>query len=155
MPQTDIEDLRRARNAIFRLLKVRLRSEQEIRERLERKQFCEDIIEKTIQYFKEIELIDDRQFAQKWISSRLLKPFGMNRIRYELKTKGIQDEIIQQELKNIKDDYPEEEIVLNLVKKQAARHKNIEPNKLKSRIYGYLARKGFRSEIILKALKKL
>ncbi len=157
MPDTGIaiEDFRRAKDAVFRLLKVRLRSEQEIQERLRRKQFSQEIIEKIIQYFKEITLIDDLQFTQKWISSRLLKPFGINRIRYELKTKGIQDEIIQQELRKITDDYPEEEIVLNLARKQVSKHKNVEPNKLKHRIYGYLARKGFRSEIILKALKKL
>lgn len=157
MPETDVstEDLRRSKNAVFRLLKVRLRSEQEIRERLKRKQFPREIIEKTIQYFKELALVDDRQFAQKWISSRLLRPFGINRIKYELKTKGIQDGIIQEELKKITDNYPEEEIVLNLARKQAAKHKNIAPDKLKQRVYGCLARKGFRSEIILKAMKKL
>ncbi len=149
------KDLKKAREAVFRLLKIRFRSEQEIRERLTRKQFSKETVEQTIPYFKELGLIDDRQFARKWISSRLLKPFGINRIQFELRNKGIQDEIIHEALRNLTDDYPEEEIVFRLAKQQASKVKNVDLNKSRQRIYGYLARRGFRSATIFKAFKEL
>lgn len=157
MPEREsvTENLKKAREAVFRLLKIRFRSEQEIRERLTRKQFSQETIEQTIPYFKELGLIDDRQFAQKWISSRLLKPLGINRIQFELRNKGVQDEIIQEALKNLTDDYPEEEIVFRLAKRQVSKYKNTDLNKSRQRIYGYLARRGFRSATILKALKNI
>ena len=157
MPEADnaAKNLKKAREAVFRLLKVRFRSEQEIRERLKRKEFPQDTIEQTIEYFKKGEFIDDRQFAQKWISSRLLKPFGVNRIQFELKSKGIQDEIIKEALKDVTNDYLEEEVVLSLVKRQVSKYKNRDLNKSRQRIYGYLARRGFRSGVILKALERL
>jgi len=149
------ESLRKARDTVFRLLKIRYRSEKEIREKLKRKNFSAPIIEQTIQYFKDLELINDRQFAQKWISSRLGKPFGLNRIRFELKDKGIDADILQQELKEATRNYPETEIATALAKRQAAKYENIAKIKVKQRLYGYLARRGFSSTAINKALGSL
>jgi len=84
-----------------------LRSEQEIYNKLKQKRFSHDHIKRTVQYFKEIGLINDRQFAQKWILSRLAKPFGKDRIRFELKEKGIDTAIIEEELGQALHDYPE------------------------------------------------
>ena len=149
-------ELTSARNAVFRLLKIRLRSEREIVEKLKKKEFSDEAIAKTLEYFKECELINDRQFAQRWIYARLNKPFGLNRIRTELKAKGISDGILQEELIKIPHgDEQEMEVVRKLAERRAAIYKNVSGDKLKQRLYGYLARRGFSSESIYKTLKKL
>ena len=150
-----MKTLSQAKTAVERLLKIRLRSQKEILDKLKLKNFSAPVIEETIEYFKKLNLINDRQFAQKWIESRLLKPFGINRIRFELRNKGIDEDIIQEELEDLKNNLPEEEIVEAVAKRRAENYKGIDRTKLKQRLYGYLVRKGFRGPAIFKALKKI
>ena len=145
----------RARNAVFRFLKNRLHSEKEIRDKLAKKKFDTQIITQTIQYFKDINLIDDRQFTQQWIASRLAKPFGINRIRFELNAKGIPKTILKEEIQNMFVQYPEVEIVTELLKKQKEKYHDADQMKIKQRLYGYLARRGFNNDAITKAMGQI
>ena len=144
----------KAKSAVFRLLKIRSRSEQEVKDKLKQKGFDEHVIGQAIRYFKDLELIHDRQFAKGWIASRLNKPFGSHRIRLELKQKGIDDDIIDEELTKALESYSEEEVVLSLLKKRVVKYKNVPPLKLKQRLYNYLARRGFNAEVIYRSLKR-
>ena len=145
----------RARNAVFRLLKIRLRSEKEIRDKLHTKGFSPAVIDETVDYFTQIDLVNDRVFVRKWISSRLAKPFGSNRIRFELKSKGIQDDILNEELASALDCYPEEEVVRELALRRRQSYDKLDPVKVRQRLYGYLARRGFNAGVIHKVLRQL
>ena len=151
------EAVKKAKGTVFQLLKIRQRSEKEIREKLKTKKFAKSVIEEVIAYLKRLELVDDRQFANKWISYRLRKPYGKHRIKFELKEKGIAETIIEDEYTNVlnQNNYSELETILSLTEKQRLRYKNIEPNKMKQRIYGYLCRRGFSQDKILQAIKRL
>lgn len=145
----------KARESVYRLLKYRPRSEKEIADKLKIQGFDEATIDETIRYFKSLKVIDDRQFARGWISSRLNKPFGSKRIHYELSQKGISLPIIKEELSKAFDAYSEADAVLNLARKRAQKYKNIEPAKAKQRLFGYLSRRGFCAETIYKAIDQL
>jgi len=145
----------KARNSVFRLLNFRLRSEGELREKLAEKSLPIPVIEQTIQYFKDLGLVDDRVFAKQWTASRLKKPFGINRIRLELRKKGISAEIIQETLKEATGRYNELEIVTELANNRALKYKDCDPEKIQQRVYGYLSRRGFSTNTIIKAVKKL
>lgn len=146
-----------ARKIVFRLLKVRHRSCQEIIVKLQHKMIPDHIIKDTIKYFKGLELIDDRQFARSWISSRLKKPYGSNRIRCELKNKGIDPETIEREVRGLTEtrDYSEIEILENLARKRAIKYKGLDLEKRKARLYGYLLRRGFNTHNIVKVITAL
>lgn len=143
-----------AREYVYRLLNYRLYSEHEIREKMDRKHFSLTDINQTISYFKELDLVNDRLFAKKWISSRQSKPYGRDRIRFELKQKGIKDDVLKEELSVAFTDFSEEEVVCQLIRKQAAKYREIEPAKRKKRVYGYLIRRGFDNRTIMKALNQ-
>ena len=149
------ENLAKAKEAIYRLLKFRLRSEKEIRDKLRAKGFADHIIEHSIEYFKNLELMDDRTFAREWITSRLARPFGKNRILYELKEKGIDPEILREELDCATRQYSESDIATALALRQSLKYKNIDRPKMKQRVYSYLLRRGFSSDTIYQALKTL
>lgn len=153
--EAETKELKKARDCVFRLFKIRLRSEQELVDKLKTKKFSQDTISATLRYFTDLDLIDDRTFAQKWIAYRLMRPFGGNRIRNELRQKGIDNLIIDEELKKALAEYPQEEIVLTLAKRQAAKYKNIDTLKIKQRVYSYLCRRGFNLDIINKTVKKI
>jgi len=148
------DSFQKAKNYAFLLLKYRLRSESEIRQRLRRRKFKEEIIKKTLSYLKEKDLINDRLFAKTWSESRIKRPLGLRRIRQELRLKGVDRQIIDEELLNLKNDYAEAEIVKEIAKERLKRLRDIDPKKAKARIYGYLLRRGFSPEVIIDIIKE-
>ena len=149
------KEIVQAKTIAFRLLKIRSRSENEIRERLKQKHISSATIDHTVVVLKNTRLIDDQQFTKDWIQARLNRPFGLRRIHVELIKKGINKEIIKEEFAQIKTYYQESEIVETLAKRRAARYANIDRQKRKKRVFDYLARRGFSLDAIQKAIQTL
>ena len=149
------KELFKAKNTVYKLLNFRERSEKEIRNKLNTKGISSSTIEKCVIYFKDLDLIDDRQFAKKWINFRLKKPLGISRIRVELKQKGINENIIKEELSRSQENFDELNTVLKLAKRRLEKYKNIEQQKAQQRLYEYLTRRGFSGNSIRKTLTGL
>jgi len=149
------DELLKAKRVVLHLLKYRARSRKEILDRLKRKNFSQNTIDQVLDYCNKLDLIDDEAFASSWMNSRLRKPLGLRRISFELKTKGISDEIIQQSKDKIKENYNEYEAVSDLAKDKFKKLKNLEPNKAKSRVYGFLLRRGFSPDIVNEVISQL
>mgnify|MGYP001591772823 FL=1 len=145
----------KARDYAFRLLKFRMRSEEELRQRLKRKKFDQATIEKVIQFLKEKDFIDDREFARAWVADKIKRPLGIRRIEQELKTKGINKEIFQEALATSCNNYDEAGAIRQLAVKRLERLKGLEPRKVKSRLYSYLLRRGFSPEIVFDIITQL
>ena len=145
--------MQKARSYAFLLLKFRLRSEHELYERL-KKRFEEGVIKDALGFLKEKNFINDTLFAKTWIESRLKKPFGLRRLKEELKVKGINKETIDSQISEIKKNYSESEIVEKITKERLNKLKNIDPQKAKMRVYGYLLRRGFSPEIVSQAISQ-
>jgi len=145
----------KARNYAFLLLKFRLRSEEEIYKRLKKKKFGELIVKETVLFLKEKNFINDELFAREWIQSRLKKPLGLLRIKAELKLKGIDNQIIDKQLKKAKEAFMEAEVVRKIAEEKFKKLKGVEINKAKQRIYGYLFRRGFSPPTIMDAVRQL
>jgi len=149
------EELLKAKRTVLYLLKYRARSRKEILDRLKRKNFSQNTIDQVLDYCNKFDLIDDEAFASSWMNSRLRKPLGLRRISFELKIKGISDEIIQQSKDKIRENYNEYETVSDLAKDKFKKLKNLEPNKAKSRVYGFLLRRGFSPDIVNEVISQL
>ncbi len=139
----------------FLLLKFRLRSEKELYQRLKKKKFPEGEIEKVIAFLKKKKFIDDRAFVKAWVNSRLRQSIGLKKIRQELSLKGIAKETIDAKIDEVRDSYSESKIVENLAADRLKKNKDVEPLKAKSRVYGYLIRRGFSPDIVIDTLNKL
>ncbi len=148
-------EFNKAKNYAFRLLKFRLRSEKELTFRLKKRKFSNPVIKKVITYLKEKNFLDNGVFAKTWVSSRIKKPYGFRRIRAELRQKGIDKELIFQVLSQAKQQYNEEEYIRKIVKQKLARFRNIEPRKVKQRIYSYFIRRGFSPEIVIEIINQM
>lgn len=149
------DSLQKAKDYAFLLLKFRLRSEKEIYGRLRKKKFEEKVIKETLAFLKDKRFIDDNYFAKVWIESRIKKPLGLRRLKQELKIKGIDKEIIDSQIEQIKKDYSEEDIVTEIAKRRLQKLKGIEPRKAKRRILGYLLRRGFSPDIVMDVISQL
>jgi regulatory protein len=151
-PKQDPQE--RAREYAFLLLKFRLRSVKELAERLKRKKFDDATIKQTLAFLREKEFIDDRVFARTWIASRIKRHLGLKRIVQELKIKGVDKEIIDSQVQEIKRDYPEEEIVRQLAKTRLEKSKHSDPRQAKRRVYAYLLRRGFLPETVSEVMSQ-
>ncbi len=131
----------------FRYLSYRLRSEWEMETYLKRKGYSQDIIKNTIDYFLARKLIDDQEFANRWIENRLLlKPTSINVLKQELKQKRIKSEFINQAI--IEHEIDELQIIRQLIEKKRQQHKYQDDLKMMQ----LLARKGFSYDHIKRAL---
>lgn len=139
----------------FLLLKYRLRSENEIRLRLKKKKFSDQVIEEVAAFLKEKKFIDDSVFAKAWIESHVKRPLGLRRIEQELKLKGVGKDIISAEVNRIKKDYTEADAVKEVVEARLKRLRGLEPKLAKRRIYAYLLRRGFSPDVVYDVIGQL
>lgn len=144
-----------AKRIVERLLKYRLRSARELVAKLKAKQITGATIEKTLDYYKQIGIVDDVLFTRGWINSRLNKPMGINRIRWELRHKGIDPEIINQELNRVLGDYDEQEAADKIARKRFLQYQRINLLKAKRRLMSYLMRRGFAMETVRRVVRDI
>jgi regulatory protein len=144
-----------AKAAALRFLKIRPRSIMELKEKLKAKGFSATEIETTVLELMASGLLDDRAFTKSWINYRLARPFGFRRIIRELKDKGIDQEIIEQGVAEIKGNYNVENVALELARRRWQRLPVIDPDKKKKRVLDFLLRRGFEADTVMKILKKL
>ncbi len=145
----------KAKEYAFLLLKFRLRSEQELFSRLKKKGFPENIIIQTLDFLKDKDFIDDKLFAKSWIESRLKRPFGFRRIKEELRLKGLDKAVIDDKIKEARQDYDEEDCVKRIAKDKFERIKRRDPVKTKRQLYAFLIRRGFSPEIVAETVNQL
>ena len=144
-----------AKRIAFQFLKVRNRSEVEIRQKFSQKKINQEVVEQTIAYLANLKLINDRQFARDWISMRLSKPYGLKRIFFELRQKGIKDDLIKEEFERMNGIYNEQNAITLLAQKRLAKYKNLELPKAKRRVFEFLSRRGFSLDSIKEAIEHL
>ena len=149
------QELNKAKNYAFLLLKFRPRSINEIETRLKEKGYTHQAVKETLDFLKEKKFLDDDYFAKGWIEWRLKKPFGFRRIRQELQLKGVGQEIVESNIDSLKENYSEEKIVRLLAAERMKRLKTIEPKKAKSRIFSWLLRRGFSQGTVIDAVREL
>ena len=151
--------------AAARFLEVRSRSVSEVRRRLGGAGYQFALVEGAIARMTELGMLDDEAFARTWVESRdRARPRGERAIREELRTKGIDREIIDLVLGERRDralasgeatsgedggepasaDRAAAERLL--AKNARALARVADPRKRRQRAYGLLARHGFDPE---------
>ena len=139
----------------FRLLKFRPRSEYELQQRLKRQGYPESTVKEALFFLREKRLVDDLEFARMWVESRIKRPLGINRIKQELKIKGIDKDLIGQVIESLGTKYSEEETIKGLVCRRWEKLKLIEPAKAKRRLFLYLLRRGFSPDKIQEVINQI
>ena len=142
------DEIIKAKKYTLRILNRRIYSKYEILKKLKMKRFSENIIPNVVLWLENKEYINDELFATIWSQSRLKnKPVGRYRLNYELKLKGIDQEIIQKVLDKTYSDIDELTLARNLVNNKIASSKlknfPLDPKKM----YNFLLRRGFSREI--------
>ena len=121
-------------------LSYRSRSENEIRQNLQKHKIEEEIIPEVLSRLREDRLVNDRDFANQWVENRnKFHPRGKHALRTELIKKGISNLIIEEILQDIN----EEELALKFARGKISRLIALEKQEYQKKMYGYLSRRGF------------
>lgn len=147
------EEQSKSTNYALRFLGYRQRSEKEIIDKLKEKGFEEKLINGTLDYLKDYNLIDDLEFAKSFMKDKInLNKHGPQRIKYELYRKGISQEIIDEVLDEDNGEYAR---ALELAEKKLPSYKDDDRNAIYRKLSGFLQRRGYSYDCISKVLREL
>ena len=133
----------KAKSYALRLLKVRLRSENELRRRMKRKGFEGERVDCVCHWLKGLGMVDDEAFTHAWVKSRLNRAYGLNRIRFELKEKGVSAALAERVCHEASERYSESKVIEELLERRLRQVKGLPVEKAQRRLCGYLVRRGF------------
>lgn len=133
-------------------LSYRSRSKKEI----EKKLFgCDSsVVHQVISRLDEIGLMDDRAFARQWIEERSeSKGLGRRRLFSELMLKGIDREVIEEELSSLGDESERAKKLVNAkFSRMRVRSMDMHTENLRMKMYAFLARKGYDPDVARRAV---
>ena len=140
-------DFDEARNAALRLLKSRDRSVDEIAQRLSRKGWEPDIVQRVTADLLRVGLLDDEAMARRWVGLQLeRKPAGAAWLRSALRRRGVDAQLVESVLEEFADQTGSEASAVDLLRRQSARYMNLDRDRARRRMLGLLARRGFDPE---------
>ena len=145
------------KDSAFRLLSMRRHSKFELSQKLIRKGFEKVEVHSMLDELSSKGYLNDIDFAHAYVEERLAKKkVGINKIRAELISKGLDKSIIVNILSMI--DYSiSEETALKLAEKKllSLRRKENNKRKITQKVSAFLFTKGFEPEMIRKITGKL
>jgi len=138
--------------AALNYLGYRPRSEAEIRQRLHRRGFNDEVVDKVVIGLKERGLIDDVAFAQYWRDNRLsFRPRSRRLIKLELRQKGVAAETANEVVEGLDDESAAYEVGL----KKARVLSGLDYREFHRYLSDHLRRRGFDYETIRSAVARL
>src|SRR5260370_21520319 len=104
--------------AALRFLQYRWNSAVELRRKVRRKQFSDEVITSTLDRLRAEKLLDDERFAAAMVRTRSRKRIGRLRIRSELGAAGVDEETIARAISANIDDGAERAALEALCRKK-------------------------------------
>lgn len=129
-----------------------IKTEKGTRDYLKKKGYLDESIDKAIEKLKDYGYIDDEVFAESYINTYShLK--GKQKLKYELLSKGVDKEIIDQKLEDLIDEDEQIENAKTLGKKYL-KNKAVD-EKTYQKLCAHLVSKGFSFDVVSKVAKEV
>jgi regulatory protein len=130
-----------------------MRTEKEVRQKLQDEGYDSDCIDRTVGELKAIGYINNKLYAQKYVYDRSkLKPKSKKLLKLELMGRGISTEIADEVLEDWKVD--EEDVAESLTRKKFGKYDLTDETTVR-KIYMFLNHRGYNSETIKNVIGKL
>lgn len=164
LPTAPREREEAAREVVLRQLALGPRSRGQLERKLAERQAEPELIERVLDRFEEVRLVDDAAFAEVWVRSRhRSKGLARRAIGHELQQKGVDREIAAEALEAI-DGEDERTAALDLVRRRlrgrtvpggASPEARAERDKVTRRLVGMLGRKGYGGGLAFAVVKEV
>jgi len=152
----DARRLQRAYDLAIRYLSYRPRSREEVRRHLVKKKVPEIRIAEALERLHQRGYVDDWEFARFWIRNRdRFKPMGSRALQFELRQKGIDDEIVVALLAEV----DEEASAYRAAQTRISRYRGSTHQAFQQKLSALLRRRGFGEytirDVVLRLQKEL
>lgn len=157
-PQSTSEAPReeQAHNLCLRLLTARARTRSELEGHLAKRGYPDDVSARVLDRLTQVGLIDDADFAEQWVRSRQLNAGkGKRALAAELRTKGVDNDVIAAALADIDADAERsraEQLVADRLRREKLEHDG-DDVKVTRRLVGMLARRGYSQSMAFDVVK--
>ena len=142
----------KAQDKALNYLGFKMRTEKEIRDKLESYDYSENVIERVMEFLLKYNYIDDFKYAMSYIrQTQRLKPLGSYGIKMKLREYGVKDEIIENAI--LESELDEEEDAYSLLMKKIGEKKELD-EKEKKKYHDFLLRRGYSYDIIKEVFKR-
>lgn len=144
-----IEEFDKEKTKVLKYIIYKKRSEQEIKNKFA-KTIDENMLEDIIEYLKEANYINDKEFIEKTINNfKILKNLSIKEMKYKLMAKGLNKDDIEDYFHENKEELEEYETksASNIIYKKSD---SMEQDEIKQ----YLLKKGYKRESINRAFEK-
>ncbi len=148
----DAEAEQRAFDRALRFLSYRPRSTEEVRRNLATHKAPDSLIAPVLARLQRLGYLDDLGFARFWLENRArFKPMGPRALGYELRAKGVADDIIETLLADIEVD----DAAYRAASGQARRNRRTTRPAFRRKLSGMLRRRGFEADTIRDVVLRL
>ena len=144
-----IEEFDKEKTKVLKYIIYKKRSDQEIRNKFA-KTIDENMLEDIIEYLKEANYINDKEFIEKTINNfKILKNLSIKEMKYKLMAKGLNKDDVEDYFYENKEELEEYETksASNIIYKKSD---SMEQDEIKQ----YLLKKGYKRESINRAFEK-
>ena len=142
----------KAQDKALNFLGYKMRTEKEMRDKLETYDYSEGVIERVMEFLLKYGYVDDFKYALSYIrQTQRLKPMGRLGIKMKLREYGVDDETIENAI--LESDIDEVEDAYNLLIKKM-RGKEEADEKEKKKYHDFLLRRGYSYDIIKDVFKR-
>jgi regulatory protein len=140
----------------LRLLTARARTRAELAGQLTKRGYPDDVSALVLDRLADVGLVDDEDFAEQWVRSRHFNAGkGKRALASELRTKGIDDEVIAGALADIDSDAERvraEQLVADKLRRERLTE-GTDDVKVARRLVGMLARRGYNQSMAFDVVK--
>ena len=144
-----------AKVAAVQALGRRARTRADLRRRLLGKGLPEAAVAEALQWLADRKYLDDEQYAEQRWSALEQRKLGAEGIAWKLVAEGVPREVAERLQAERAEELNETERVREIAAQRNASLRNVPWPQRRSRLYSYLARRGFSSEAIAEALTRL
>lgn len=125
------------------------KTEKTMRDKLKQKEYSETVIERTIEFLKKYQYVDDIKVGKAVMRDGVrIKKEGRNKIKQKLYQKGVKKDDIEEVINHINEDDEKNAAFYSLEKvKEKYKKKAKSSYEWRSKCYQYLIRKGFPYEL--------
>ena len=144
-----------ARDLCLRLLTARARTRAELEGQLAKRGYPDDVSSRVLDRLTQVGLVDDADFAEQWVRSRRANAGkGKRALAAELRTKGVDNEVIAATLADI-DAGAERQRAEQMVRDKLRREKlgDDDDTRVMRRLVGMLARRGYSQTMAFDVVK--
>lgn len=124
------------------------------RRKLVQLEFAEAAIDAAIDRLLENQFLDDYKYAQNYYEMKQMT-YGRFRIQQELMRQGVDKNLVMEVVKDMADDEKELEEAMRIGLKKFDIQSQVLDQKTYARIYGFLARRGYSSNIVRQVMDAL